>query len=286
MRMLILAGLLVLAACPGVERSSGERVLLVTTHSVEDSGLLDALAAAFHADHPELRLTTTAVGSGAALEVGRRGDADVLLTHDPDGEAAFMAAGEGVEQGPVMENDFVIVGPPGDPAAIGGERDAVSALRAIAAAEAPFLSRGDDSGTHRKERALWRAAGLEPWTDRPAWYREAGLGMAETLQTGTQLRTYLLTDDATYRHLEHVVRLDVLVASDPRLVNPYVYTLPRRQRNPEGARVLADWLRGPGQQVIARYGADRFDRPLFRLPTGREQPGVDGEGSAPGAGGR
>jgi tungstate transport system substrate-binding protein len=281
MRLLLLSGLLVLAGCPGANRG-GERVLLVTTHSVEDSGLLEALTAAFQADHPELRVMTTAVGSGAALEMGRRGDADVLLTHDPAGEASFMAAGAGVEQGPVMENDFVLVGPPGDPAGIRGERDAVRALRAIAAAEATFLSRGDDSGTHRKERALWREAGLEPWAARPAWYREAGLGMAETLQTGTQLRAYLITDEATYRHLQRIVRLDVLVASDPRLDNPYAYTLPRRQRNPEGARALANWLVGPGQEVIARYGVDRYDRPLFRLPSDRGGPATDGDGPVSG----
>jgi tungstate transport system substrate-binding protein len=267
MRLLVLLCLLGVAACPGADRG-GERVLLVTTHSVEDSGLLEALVSAFQADHPELRLMTTAVGSGAALALGRRGDADVLLTHDPAGEAAFMAGGDALAQGPVMENDFLIVGPPDDPAGIAGSRAAVPALRAIAAAEATFLSRGDDSGTHRKERLLWRAAGQEPWVDGAEWYREAGLGMAETLQAGTQLRAYLLTDEATYRHLARVVRLVPMVMADPQFRNPYAYTLPRRQRNPEGARVLADWLLGPGQEVIARYGAERFGDPLFRPAAG------------------
>lgn len=238
-------------------------MLLVTTHSVEDSGLLEALTAAFHEAHPELRLTTTAVGSGAALELGRRGDGDVLLTHDPDGEARFIGSDHGREQGPVMEGTFLIAGPPSDPAGIAGMTDAVAALRAIAAAEARFLSRGDDSGTHAKERDLWRRAGIEPWSDRPGWYIESGLGMAETLQTGTQLGTYLVTDDATFRQLAHSIRLVAMVRSDPFLANPYTYTLPRRQRNPEGARAFVDWLMGAGQEVIARYGLDRFGGPVF-----------------------
>jgi tungstate transport system substrate-binding protein len=255
--------LLVLLAChPG--DGDRDRVLLVTTHSVEDSGLLEELAAEFLAAHPSLRLLTTAAGSGAALEVGRRGDADVLLTHDPRGEAEFMAAGLGTEQAPVMRNHYLLVGPPSDPAGVAGTTDALAALRAVAMAEARFLSRGDDSGTHRKERELWLAAGLAPWEARPAWYLEAGLGMAETLHTGTQLGAYLVTDEATYRHLRPSLRLVPLVTNDERFLNPYSYTLPRRQRNPAGARVLADWLVGPGQRVIGRYGADRFGEPLFR----------------------
>jgi tungstate transport system substrate-binding protein len=255
-------------ACSGPDPAR-ERVLLVTTHSVEDSGLLEALTTAFHADHPHLRLSTTAVGSGAALEMGRRGDADVLLTHDPRGEAAFMAAGDGAERGLVMENDYLIVGPPADPAGIAGSSDAVAALRAIAAAEAGFLSRGDDSGTHRKERELWQAAGLEPWAGRVGWYREAGLGMAETLQTGTQLQAYLLADEATWRHLETGVHLAPMVTSDARFRNPYSYVVPRRPVNAQGARDLVDWLTGPGQGVIARYGAETYGRPLFRPTAGR-----------------
>lgn len=260
-RPLSLLALAAVACAPAP--SADSRVLLVTTHSVEDSGLLEALTAAFHRDHPDLRLTTTAVGSGAALAMGRRGDGDLLLTHDPDGEARFMAEGHGQEQGPIMEGAFLIVGPPSDPAGVAGSMDAVGAFRAIAAAGARFLSRGDDSGTHAKERTLWRRAGLEPWTDRPGWYIESGLGMAETLQTGTQLGAYLLSDEATFRQLEPVVRLVAVVESDPLLSNPYAYTVPTRQRNPDGARALADWLTGPGQAVIAEFGVDRFGAPLF-----------------------
>jgi tungstate transport system substrate-binding protein len=241
---------------------------------VEDSGLLDVLAETFHAHHPEYRLSTTAVGSGAALEIGRRGDADVLLTHDPDGEREFMAAGAGVERGPVMENRYLLVGPPSDPAGIAAVTDMERALRAIAGSGARFLSRGDDSGTHRRERALWRAAGIEPWNPRPAWYVEAGLGMAETLQTADQLEAYTLTDDGTFLHLTPRLALTVIVSADPVLVNPYSYILPARPRNPDGARAFAAWLTGPGQDIIRNYGRDRFDRPLF-VPTSDRGPEED-----------
>jgi tungstate transport system substrate-binding protein len=239
-------------------------VLLITTHSVEDSGLLEELTAAFHVDHPEIRVMTTAVGSGAALELGRRGDGDLLLTHDPVGERRFMDQGHGTEQGPVMENTYLLVGPADDPAGIAGLTDICAALARLAGSQARFLSRGDDSGTHRRERSLWESAGLTPWSGRRPWYVEAGLGMAETLQAGDQLNAYLLTDDGTYRHLKRRLGLIVIVDADPQLLNPYVYTLPRRQRNPDGARVVADWLVGPGQAVIATHGTDRFGSALFR----------------------
>lgn len=267
MKRLSVLLLLAAGACAG-SNADRERVLLVSTHSVEDSGLLEALAAAFHAARPDLRLVVTAVGSGAALEMGRRGDADVLLTHDPSGEGRFMAEGYGAEQGPVMSNHYLIVGPTADPAGITGTTDAGAALQAVAAREARFLSRGDDSGTHRKERELWRAAGLRPWTDRPGWYIEAGLGMAETLHTGAQMGAYLLTDAATFLHLRGTVGLEPMVGSDRALINPYSYTLPARPRNAEGARIFVNWLRGPGQEVIAAHGVDRFGEPLFRPVAG------------------
>jgi tungstate transport system substrate-binding protein len=262
----LLFALALAATSCGPAQPAGDRVLLVTTHSVEDSGLLEVLTTAFHDAHPELRLVTTAVGSGAALEMGRRGDADLLLTHDPAGEARFMAEGHGTELGPIMENCFVLVGPAADPAGVAGTTEAIAAFQTVARSGSRFLSRGDDSGTHQKERDLWRAAGLEPWSTRPAWYVEAGLGMGETLQTGAELDAYLLTDRATFRHLGHVLHLVPLVEDDPLFYNPYSYVIPRRQRNPEGARAVADWLTGPGQAVIADYGVEAYGEPLFRPP--------------------
>lgn len=251
---------LALAACGGDSTPDRERVLLVTTTSVEGSGLLDALTAAYHDAQGRYHLSTTAVGSGAALELGRRGDADVLITHDSAGEATFVAAGHAAEQGPVMMNDFLLVGPVGDPAGARGD-DAVAALRAIAAHGAPFISRGDDSGTHTRERSLWAAAGIDPAA--VAGYVESGTGMTETLQMADQLEGYTLTDRGTFRNLRARLDLVPLTAGDPMLLNPYSYTIPRRARNEAGARDFVRWLRGPGQQVIGRHGLERFGEPLF-----------------------
>jgi tungstate transport system substrate-binding protein len=249
----------------------GDRLLLVTTHSVEDSGLLEVLAQGFHDARPDIRLLVTAVGSGAALQMGRRGDADVLLTHDPEGERRLLDEGYASDQGAVMANRYLIVGPAADPVELAGGTDAVAAFRAVAAGGARFLSRGDDSGTHRKERELWRAAGVAPWAERPAWYVEAGLGMAETLHTGAQMGAYLLTDEATFRHLQDRVQLEPLVRSDPRLLNPYAYTVPARPRNPEAAAAFVAWLMGPGQRIIARYGAEQFGEPFFKPAVGGDE---------------
>lgn len=257
--------LALLAAC-GPGREPRERVLLVTTTTVEGSGLLDELVDAYHASQDRYRLATTAVGSGAALEIGRRGDADVLLTHDPAGEARFMEAGYGVEQGAVMRNEFLVVGPPADPAGIRGETELSAALARIAQAGSTFVSRADDSGTHAKELELrgraereGRPGGQAP----PASYLETGSGMAETLRVADQRGAYALTDSGTFRHLSDRLRLEALARGDPPEINVYRYTLPRRPRQPDGARSFISWLRGRGQTVIAGYGLDRFGEPLF-----------------------
>lgn len=252
-------------ACAG-DGPDRERVLLVTTTSVEASGLLDEILDSYHGSQQRYRLSTTAVGSGAALEIGRRGDADVLLTHDPGGEERFMAQGHGAERGLVMSNQFVLAGPPEDPAGVYGMADAPMALARIAAVAAPFLSRGDDSGTHRKERALWTAAGLRPW-DGADWYIEAGTGMGETLQMASQLGAYVLTDGASHLFMRGRLDLAALSGEDPTLANRYSFILPTRPLNPAGARDFVDWLTGPGQMLIEQYGVDRFGQPLFHPAT-------------------
>lgn len=255
----------VLAGCasPGQDR---ERVLLVTTTSVEASGLLDQILGAYHAAQDRYRLAPTAVGSGAALEMGRRGDADLLLTHDPSGERRFSDDGLAAAKGPVMMNRFLIAGPAADPAGVAGTDDPADALGRIAAAEARFVSRGDDSGTHTRERDLWRAAGLAPWETRPDWYVEAGTGMGETLQMANQLGAYTLADRGTYLHLREAIDLRPLLEEGPLLENHYTYTLPREAANNAGARDFLDWLLGPGQALIAEYGVPRFGEALF-VPT-------------------
>lgn len=266
-RRLLIPLLALLGAC-GPDTDGRERILLVTTTTVEGSGLLDALVNAYHASQDRYRISTTATGSGAALEIGRRGDADLLLTHDPSGEARFMARGYGTEQGPVMRNEYVLVGPPEDPARIRGETDLARALARIGDSGATFISRGDDSGTHRAERTLWERAGRGDRGDRPVSYVETGSGMAETLRVADQRGAYTLTDSGTFRHLSQGLALELLAAGHPEEVNLYRYTLPEQPRNPDGARDFIDWLRGPGQRVITEYGRGRFDQPLFH-PAGR-----------------
>ena len=270
-----------LVACggPGGDR---ERVLLVTTTSVEASGLLDELLEAYHAYQESYRLAPTAVGSGAALEMGRRGDADLLLTHDPEGEAHFIAEGHAAGHGPLMMNRFLIAGPPEDPAGVAGADDPVAGMRRIVEAGAGFVSRGDDSGTHARELALWREAGIAPRGTRPGWYVEAGTGMGETLQMASQLAAYTLTDRGTFLHLRASLRLEPLLERGDGLDNHYTWILPRDPENPDGARDLLAWLRGPGQAVIAGYGAEAFGEPLFR-PTAGDTATSSAADSAPAA---
>lgn len=271
------------------DASRRDRVLLVTTTTVEASGLLEELVTAYHASQDAYRLSVTAVGSGAALELGRRGDADLLITHDPIGEAEFMEAGYGAEQGPLMRNEFIVVGPADDPAGIRGMIDLATAMDRIAAAGAPFVSRGDESGTHRRERQLWSRVGRAPWQDAPPWYIEAGSGMDETLRVADQRDAYALSGRSTFLNLSDGLRLEALARGNPPEINAYQWTLPTEPPNPEGARDLRDWLVGPGQAVVAEYGIDELGEPLFtptatapdRLPVEDEATPSEGARATP-----
>lgn len=266
---LLLVGAGVLTGCGESDRPEAgaapepERVLLVTTTTVEASGLLEELVSAYHAAQDRYRLSVTAVGSGAALALGRRGDADVLVTHDPIGEAAFMEEGFGAEQGALMRNEFIVVGPPRDPAGVRGTTDLATALDRIAEAGAPFVSRGDESGTHRRERQLWSRVGRAPWESRPSWYIEAGSGMDQALRVADQRSAYALSGESTFRNLRDGLGLRSLARGNPPEVNAYRWTLPTDPPNPDGARHLRNWLVGPGQTVVAEYGVERFGEPLF-----------------------
>jgi tungstate transport system substrate-binding protein len=239
----------------------GRAVVLASTTSTEDSGLFDVLLPAFHDAHRGLRVRLVAVGSGEALALGRRADADVLLVHSPADEEAFMRAGFGTSRRPVMSNDFVIAGPADDPAAVAGTSGA-DALRRIAAAGAPFVSRGDSSGTHRMELQLWAVAGSTP--ARSAWYMEVGQGMGDALRIASERAAYVLTDRATFAFLESSLQLNILLEGDSTLLNPYSVITVAGARNARGASAFAEWLvTEAAQSLIGAYGRERFGRPLF-----------------------
>ena len=240
-----------------------EMLILATTTSTRDSGLLDELVPRFEAQ-TGIQVKVIAVGTGAALRMGREGNADVLLVHAPTAEEAFMREGHGLERRAVMHNDFVIVGPPDDPADV-RDLPAAEAMRRIAQSHALFISRGDDSGTHKKEQELWKAASITP---EGAWYQASGQGMGATLQIASEKGAYTLTDRGTFLNMRAVLNLEVLVEGDPVLFNPYHVIVVNPERHPavnvEGARAFADFLTSPEvQALIGAYGRDRFGEPLF-----------------------
>ncbi|HHI77209.1 MAG TPA: hypothetical protein ENJ94_08555 [Gammaproteobacteria bacterium] len=246
--------LVVLALCAGPLAAQPQVLRLATTTSTENSGLLAYLLPAFERASG-YQVHVIAVGTGKALRMGRDGDVDVVLVHAPAAEQAFVAEGAGILRRAVMHNDFVIVGPRGDRAGIRGLRDAVTALQRIARRRAPFVSRGDDSGTHKKELALWRAAGIRP---SGYWYREAGQGTGRVLQMANELDAYTLADRGTWLAFRDRSDLRVLVEGDPRLFNPYHIIAVNPERHPgvdfAGAKALIDWITGPeGQRRIAAY---------------------------------
>jgi len=256
------------ASADTVASSGGSDIILASTTSTQDSGLFDEMIPAFEDAYPEYTVKVVAVGTGEALELGRNKDADVLLVHAPASEEEFVAEGYGTERREVMYNDFIIVGPAGDPAGISGMEDAPAALAQIAQAEADFISRGDDSGTHKKELSLWEAAGIEP---SGHWYQEVGQGMGEVLRIASESQAYTLTDRATYLNLMDTMELDVLVEGDGALFNQYGVIPVTDASNQEGAQAFADWITSTeGQDLIAQYGVERFGQPLFTPNAGQE----------------
>lgn len=238
----VFAALGVAAASP---RAAAESVLVQSTTSTQNSGFYDAILPQFE-DATGLDVRVVAVGTGQALENARRGDADVVIVHARSLEDAFMAEGFGSERRDLMWNAFVLVGPRSDPGGVRGRPTAAAALAAIAAAQAPFASRGDDSGTHARERALWRAAGVDLSAASGAWYLETGSGMGATLNVASARGAYALTDRATWAAFGNRGDLELLLADDPALVNPYGVILVDPARHPHvnaaGARRLLDWL--------------------------------------------
>ena len=238
---------------------------LATTHTLNDSGLLDAVLPAFTRD-TGIRVRPLVAGTGQALKMAERGDADLVWTHSPVDEERFVAAGFGTRRTVVMTNAFVLLGPREDPAKIAGERDVVAAMRTIAAAKARFVSRADESGTHRKEMALWTSAGVNPGG---TWYIAAGVGMGATLRVADERAAYVLSDEATFAALKRKVDLAIVSAGDPRLSNVYA-VLPVNGARIRGvdtpdAEAFVRWLTsGNGRAVIAGYRIG--GEAVFRLP--------------------
>ncbi|MFT8242869.1 substrate-binding domain-containing protein [Roseomonas sp. BN140053] len=252
--LLALAALLPLA----LPAAAQERFITVaSTTSTEQSGLFGYLLPLFTRDSG-ITVRVVALGTGQALDVGRRGDADVLFVHDRPAEEAFVAEGAGGPRRPVMFNDFVIAGPAADPAGIAGGRDSTAALRRIADTAAPFISRGDRSGTHAAELRLWQLAGLDPTRGRGQWYREVGQGMGPALNMAAAQGAYILSERGTWLAFRNRQDLRILVEGDARLFNQYGVMLVNPQRHPhvkaaDGQRFI-DWLVSPaGQAAIAGY---------------------------------
>ncbi len=264
------AGLL--SARPTVRQSS--QILLATTTSTRDAGLLDSLLPVFERQ-TGYRVKVIAVGSGQALEMGRRGDADVVLSHAPEAERVLADSGYFLRRRLVMHNDFLIVGPAADRAGLRGLNDAVAALRRVAAAGATFISRGDRSGTHQRELQLWKEAGVVPPAgSRAGWYVESGQGMAATLQMADEKRAYTMTDRATYLAWRDKVQLVPQVEGDSLLYNVYhvMEVNPKNapRVNTAGGKTLADFLVAPETQaLIGAFGKSRFGQSLFMPDAGK-----------------
>ena len=232
-------------------------ITMASTTSTRDSELFNALLPAFR-EKTGIAVRVVALGTGQALALGRRGDADVLLVHDRVAELKFLEDGYGVERREVMYNDFVLVGPRSDPASIRGGNDIASALKAIANAKAPFISRGDKSGTHAAEARYWKTAGIDPTPARGGWYKEIGQGMGAALNSASATGGYTLSDRATWLNFRNRGELTILVQGDPRLFNQYGVMLINPDKHPhvkqEPGMQFIDWLTSSeGQETIAAY---------------------------------
>lgn len=241
-----------------------KELILATTTSTQDSGLLDVLIPLFE-KKTGYSVKVVAVGSGQAMTMGQEGNADVLLVHSPTAEKDFMTKEFGVDRRLVMHNDFMIVGPSADPAGIKGLKSAVDAFKKIAAASAPFISRADQSGTNAKEIALWKSTAITP---KGAWYQESGQGMGATLKIASEKAAYTLTDRATYLANKANLSLDILVEGNNSLLNVYhvIRVNPAKwpKVNVDGAVAFADFMvAADTQQVIGQFGLDKFNQALF-----------------------
>ncbi len=248
-------------------------IILATTTSTQDSGLLDVLLPIFEKKTGYF-VKTIAVGSGQAMAMGQKGEADVLLVHSPAAEKKFVAEAYGINRRLIMHNDYIIVGPSEDPAKIKGMKSTPEAFKKIASAKALFLSRGDNSGTHNKEKDVWKAAGINAEGER--WYQQTGLGMGQTLNVTAEKKGYTLADRGTYLALKKNLNLDILVEGDAILLNIYhvIEVNPAKwpKVNVAGAKAFTDFMVSKEtQDIIKTFGVDKFGSPLFFPDAGKSE---------------
>jgi len=269
----IVVGLMFFAVVAPVTAAPAQKnVILATTTSTQDSGLLDVLLPVFEKKTGYF-VKTISVGSGQAMAMGQKGEADVLLVHSPDAEQKLVADGYGINRRLVMHNDYVICGPQEDPAKIKGVKASTDAFKRIAGAQALFMSRGDNSGTHSKEREIWKAAGVN--AEGQKWYQQTGLGMGQTLNVASEKKAYALADRGTYLALKKRLGLDILTEGDAILLNIYhvIEVNPAKwpKVNAAGAKAFADFMVSKEvQDVIKTFGVEKFGSPLFFPDAGKK----------------
>jgi tungstate transport system substrate-binding protein len=255
--LLVAAGFALAAAIPGSSTAQEKFITVASTTSTEQSGLFKHILPVFE-KKTGIQVRVVALGTGQALDLARRGDADVVFVHDQAAEEKFVGEGYGVERRPVMYNDFVLVGPKSDPAKVAGGKDILEAVRRVQAAQAPFVSRGDKSGTHAAELRYWKAAGIDLDAVKGPWYRETGSGMGPALNTASSLNAYILADRGTWLSFKNRGDLAILVEGDKRLFNQYGVILVNPAKHAHVKKDLGqafiDWLVSPeGQHAIASY---------------------------------
>jgi len=269
---IIFSLLMIITSACGNAASKNPEIILATTTSTNDSGLLDALIPPFE-EQTGYQVKIIAVGTGAALEMGDQGNADILLVHAPASEKVLVDNGSAIERRLLMHNDFIIVGPPADLAGIKGEKAASSAFIKIASSNTQFVTRGDNSGTHKKEKSIWKTVGLVPAGD---WYIESGQGMGATLRIASEKQAYTLTDRGTYLSLMDTLDLEILVEGDAPLLNIYHAMIVNPEKFPDvnvdGARDLSDYLfESDTQKKIGDFGVDQYGQPLFFPDAGKTE---------------
>jgi tungstate transport system substrate-binding protein len=270
---LVAALFLIGMSLPACAAPAQKNLILATTTSTQDSGLLDVLIPVFEKKAGYF-VKTIAVGSGQAMTMGQKGEADVLLVHSPDAEKKFMAEGNGVNRLIVMHNDFIVIGPSADPAAIKGAASTVEAFKKIASAGSIFLSRGDNSGTHAKEQGIWKAAGIKP--EGQKWYQQTGLGMGQTLNVAAEKRGYTIADRGTWLSMQQKLGLPILKEGDPILLNVYhvIQVNPAKwpKVNADGAKAFSDFmLSAETQGIVKTFGVEKYGGALFFPDAGKPE---------------